>query len=51
MSPGTPVLEIFQRIVDQIGENLLQRETVADDVGQRFDPDLRLGLRGLMRHG
>ena len=48
---GNARLEIFQRVVDQIGENLLQRKTVADDVRQRFDPDLRLGFRGLMRHG
>ena len=48
---GNAGLEVFQRVVDQIGENLLQRQAVADDVGQRLDPDLRLGLRGLMRHG
>ena len=48
---GNAGLEIFQRVVDQIGKDLLQRQAVADDVRQRLDADLRLGLRGLMRHG
>ena len=47
---GNAGLEIFQRVVDQVGEDLLQREPVADDVRQRLDADLRLGLGGLMRH-
>ena len=51
MSPGTPGLEIFERIVDQVGEDLLQRQAVADDIRQRLDADLGLGLGGLMRHG
>src|SRR4051794_35624591 len=46
---GNAGLEIFQRIVDQIGENLLERQAVADDVRQWLDADLRIGLRGLMR--
>ena len=46
---GNAGLEIFQRVVDQIGENLLQRQPVADDIGQRLDPNLGLGLGGLMR--
>ena len=29
---GNAGLEIFERIVDQVGENLLQRQAVADDV-------------------
>ena len=48
---GNSRLEVFQRIVDQIGENLFHREAVADDVGQRFDADGGLGLGGLVRHG
>ena len=48
---GNPGLEVFQRIVDQIGEDLLQRKAIADDIRQRLDPDFGLGLRGLMRHG
>ena len=47
---GNAGLEIFQRVVDQVGEYLLQREAVADDVGQRLDPDLRFRLRRLVRH-
>ena len=46
---GDAGLEIFQRVVDQIGEDLLHRQPVADDVGQRLDADLRLRLGGLMR--
>ena len=38
---GNSRLEVFQRVVDQVGENLFHREAVADDVGQRFDADLR----------
>src|SRR5262249_53876045 len=44
-------LQIFQRIVDQVRENLLQREAVADDIGYRAYADLCLGFGGLMRHG
>src|SRR5439155_19991887 len=47
---GNAGLEVFEGVVDQIGENLLQRQTVADDVWQRVDPDLGLGFGGLMRH-
>ena len=36
---GNSGLEVFERIVDQIGENLLQRKAVADDIRQRVDPD------------
>ena len=43
-------LEIFERIVDQVGEDLLHGQAVADDVRHRIDPDFRLRLRGLMRH-
>ena len=43
--------EIFERVVDQIGENLLQRQAIAGDIRQRFDPDLlRWPSDGLMRH-
>src|ERR1700730_13762622 len=48
---GNSRLEIFDRVVDQIGENLFQREAVADDVRQRLDANLSLGLAGLMRDG
>src|ERR1700712_957242 len=48
---GNPGLEVFQRVVDQVRENLFQRQTVAGDVGQRRDANLGLRLRGLMRHG
>src|SRR6185437_11042997 len=47
---GHAGLEVFQRVVDQIGEYLLHRQPVADDIRQRLDADLRLGLGGLMRH-
>ena len=47
---GDAVLQIFKRIVDQIGENLLQCQSVADDVRQRLDPDLGVRLRGLVRN-
>ena len=47
---GNAGLEIFERVVDQIREDLLQRQAVADDVRQRLDVDLGLGLGGLMRH-
>ena len=39
---GNAGLEIFERVVDQIGEDLLQRQAIADDIRQRFDPDLAL---------
>src|SRR5258707_759255 len=48
---GNARLEIFERVVDQIGENLLQREAIADDGRQRFDANLGLGLGSLMRDG
>src|SRR6476620_1173839 len=48
---GAPGLEVFERIVDQIGEDLLQRKAIADDIRQRVEPDLGLGVRGLMRDG
>src|SRR5258705_13703078 len=48
---GNAGLEVFERVVDQIGEDLFQRQAIADDVWQRVDPDLGLGLGGLMRHG
>src|SRR5262245_28973371 len=48
---GNSRLEIFERVVDQVGKNLLQRKTVADDVRQRFDANLRFGFRGLVCNG
>src|SRR6202165_44949 len=48
---GNSRLEIFEGVVDQVRENLLQRQAVADDVRQRLDANPGLGLRGLMRHG
>jgi len=41
---GNPGFEILKRIVDQIGENLFQREAVADEVRQRRDTNFGLGL-------
>src|SRR5262249_51293795 len=46
---GNPRLQIFDRVVDQIGEDLLQRQTIADDGGQGCDTDFGLRLYGLMR--
>src|SRR5215813_15603410 len=46
---GSLRLEVFDRIVDQVGEDLLQRQSVADDARQGLDVDLGVGFRGLMR--
>ena len=35
---GYAGLQVFQGIVEQVGEHLLERQPVADDLGQRFDP-------------
>ena len=35
---GHAGLQVFQRIVDQVGEHLLQRQPVADHLRQRLDP-------------
>src|SRR5258706_13540733 len=48
---GNSRFKIFERVVDQIRENLLQREAVADDIRQRLDTNLGDGLRDLMRDG
>src|SRR5258707_13539132 len=48
---GNPGLEVFDRIVDQVGEDLLQPEPVAHDARQRFDMDLGLRFHHLMRYG
>src|SRR5437868_4980408 len=48
---GHSRLEVFERVIDQVRENLLQRQAVADDVRQRLDANLSLRLRGLVRHG
>src|ERR1700751_1226303 len=42
---GNPRFQIFDRIVDQIGKNLLERKSIADEVGQvpDLDPGMRLG--------
>src|SRR3954447_1351847 len=48
---GYAGLEVFQGVVDQVREDLLERKAVADDVGQWLDMDLGVGLCGLMRHG
>jgi len=45
---GNSRLEVFQGVIDQVRENLLQREAVADDFGQWFDADIGLGLGGLV---
>ena len=42
---GNAGFEIFERVVDQVGENLLQRKAVADDIRQRIDLDPGLRLR------
>src|SRR4029079_16629398 len=46
---GDAGLEIFDGVVDQIGEDLLQRQTVADEIRQRRDVDLGLRFGSLMR--
>src|ERR1700722_18636494 len=46
---GNPGLEVFERVVDQIREYLFQREAIAVDGRQRFDANLGLGLRSLVR--
>src|SRR5437879_6693173 len=43
--------EIFDGVVDEVGENLFQREAVADDLRQRSDANLGVGLRGLVCDG
>src|ERR1700690_1666235 len=48
---GNPRLEIFERVIDQVRENLLQREAIAGDLGQRLDANLGLCLRSLVRNG
>src|SRR5258708_31868342 len=49
--PGNFRLEVFERVVDQVRENLFQRQAVADDVRQRLDANLGPGFRGLLRPG
>src|SRR6266852_6809353 len=48
--PGNSGLEVFERVVEQVREDLFQRQAVADDVRQRLDANLGLGFGGLMRH-
>src|SRR5215831_3293186 len=44
-------LEIFDRIIDQVGEDLFERQAVADDRRQRADADFGVRFGGLMRQG
>src|SRR4029450_4565250 len=39
--------EVFHGVVDQVGEDLLERKAVADDIGQGPDADFRIRLDGL----
>ena len=48
---GNSSLEVFERIVDQIGKDLFQGKAIAHDIRQGVDLDLGLGLRRLMRYG
>src|SRR5271163_2648000 len=40
--------QIFDRVVDQVGEDLLDRKPVADDLRQGRDVNLGFGFGGLM---
>src|SRR3990172_631980 len=44
-------IQVLQRIVDQVREDLFKRQAIADYIGQRSDPDLGICLLGLMRDG
>src|SRR3954454_9627228 len=46
---GDAGLAIFDGVVDQLGDDLLQRQVVADEIRQLRDMDGRLRLGGLMR--
>src|SRR5215203_3853481 len=46
---GGTRLEILEPVVDQVRENLLECEAIADEVRERLDPNPGLRLRGLMR--
>src|SRR5207302_2841384 len=46
---GNSGLEIFQRVVDQVGKYLLQRQMIAGKIRQRLDANLRFGFSRLMR--
>src|ERR1700690_2830551 len=48
---GNPRLEIFERVIDQVRENLLQRQAIAGDLRQRLDANPGLRLGSLVRHG
>ena len=48
---GNSGLEIFQRVVDQVGKYLLQRQMIAGKIRQRLDANLRFGFSRLMRDG
>src|SRR3954463_13714465 len=48
---GLARLQIFHGVVDQVGEDLLQRKAIADDVRQRPDADLCVRLDDLMGDG
>ena len=43
--PGSPSRPIFQGVVDQVGENLLEREAVAFEGGKRPDGQRGAELR------
>src|SRR5689334_7092283 len=42
--------EVFQRVVDQIGEYLFERKAITDDTRQPLDFDRRVGFLSLMRN-
>ena len=48
---GHARLQIFQRVVDQVREGLLERKAVGDDLRQRVDVDRRVRLLGLVGDG
>ena len=46
---GNPRPEIFERVIDQVRENLLQSEAIAGYFRQRRDANLGMGLGRLVR--
>ena len=48
---GNSGLEVFECVVKQVGENLLESKAVAYELGKRLNANLCLSLRSLMRHG
>src|SRR6516225_10076312 len=46
---GNSGFEVFECVIDQVGKDLFQRETIAGDFGKRPDANLRLCFASLMR--